>query len=63
MKFKFKLGCCLIMENVAFPIPYLRKLIFKIYIQKTQEKLKKSETHEKQIENIWYLGHTDFDFF
>ena len=58
MKFIFKLGCCLIMEDVSFSIPHLRKTILKIHIQKTPE-IKKIE----QFEQIWYLGHTDFDFF
>ena len=45
------------MENVAFPIPHLRKIIFKIYTQKTQE----IQKHEQKSENLWYLGHTDFE--
>ena len=38
MKFISKSVCCLVMENVAFVNPHLRKIIFKIYIQKIQEK-------------------------
>ena len=42
MKFKSKLGCCLIMENVSFSIPHLRKIylqnIYQKYIQKINSK-------------------------
>ena len=67
MKFIFKLWCCLIMENVSFSIPHLRKIIFKIYSQKNTRKSNKKRNNqttqiEKQIEKIWYLGHTDSDF-
>ena len=44
---QIQVGCCLIMENVSFSIPHLRKIIFKIYTQKTQEHPKENE---KQIE-------------
>ena len=64
MKFIFKLGCCLIRENVSFSIPPLRKIIFKLYTQKTTRKSeKKSKQNPNKIETIWYLGHTDSDFF
>ena len=46
MKFKFKLGCCLIMENVSFSIPPLRKIIFKIYTQKNHEKIRGENKNE-----------------
>ena len=38
MKFISKPVCCLVMENVASPVPHLRKIIFKIYIHKTYTK-------------------------
>ena len=55
-------------ENVSFSIPHLRKIIFKIYTQKTHKKIQTNrttnETNKKKkrkttIEKIWYLGHTD----
>ena len=53
-------------ENVSFSIPHLRKIIFKIYIQKTQENQQKTKrNHKKYLKKnkknteIWYLGHTD----
>ena len=33
MKFISKLRCCLILKNVSFPIPHLRKIIFERYTQ------------------------------
>ena len=38
------------MEDVAFSIPHLRKIIFKIYTQKTPENQKKHGAIEKQID-------------
>ena len=32
------------MKNVSFSIPHLRKIILKIYIQKTQENPKRNRT-------------------
>ena len=68
MKFIFKLGCCLIMENVSFSTPPLRKIIFKIYTQETQENPKKNRNEiqnktEQKNEKIWYIGHTDSENF
>ena len=66
MKFISKLSSCLVMENVAFFNPHLRKLIFKIYTQKnlriipTKKRNETSKKHrEKKNEKIWYIGHTD----
>ena len=49
------------MENVPFSIPHLRKFFSKYILNKTQENQKTSEKHIEQIEQIWYLGHTDFE--
>ena len=40
--------------------PHLRKIIFKIYIQKITRQIEKIEKHNR---TIWYLGHTDFENF
>ena len=48
MKFISKLLWCLVMENVAFFNPHLRKIIFKIC---TQEITRKSEQIRKQSKN------------
>ena len=60
MKFIFKLGCCLIMKNVSFSIPHLRKNIFQNIESKNT---KNQDTNERKSKKIWYLGHTDFDKF
>ena len=59
MKLISKSGCCLVVENVAFFNPHLRKIIFKIYNQKTYE----NQGNKKKNEEIWYLGHTDSENF
>ena len=46
--------------NVSFSIPHLRKIVFKIYTQKTHKKIRKKN---EKIEKIWYLGPTDFENF
>ena len=51
MKFKFKLGCCLIMENVSFSIPHLRKKYFQIYTQQTQENPTNNRTQIETKQN------------
>ena len=53
MKFISKLWWCLVMENVALFNPHLRKIIFKICIQKSQENSKQKlnkKSGKKQIE-------------
>ena len=50
MKFISKSVCCLVMENVAFPVPHLRKNLFKIYnqeITRKSEKIENTEANEK----------------
>ena len=64
MKFTFKSVCCLVMENVAFSVPHLRKKYFQNIYSKNRKKLRnKKRNKSKQIENIWYLGHADFENF
>ena len=37
MKFISKSVCCLVMENVAFSVPHLRKIISKHILKQSQE--------------------------
>ena len=48
MKFISKLLWCLVMENVAFFNPHLRKIIFKIYTQKITLKIEEKKRNEIQ---------------
>ena len=53
-KFIFKLGCCLIMKNVQFPIPHLPKIILEIYIQKIYPKKQIQTIYPKHIYIFYY---------
>ena len=61
MKFISKLLWCLVMENVAFFNPHLRKIVFKVCIKNHKGFLK--QIGKNEIEKTWYLGHTDLEHF
>ena len=52
MKCISKSVCCLVMENIAFSNPHLRKHIFKYIINESQENQKKQLKQTEQSKNI-----------
>ena len=60
MKFISKSMCCLVMENVAFFVPHLRKNIFQIYIQHIFQKNK--NISRKEMVGLPFTKTETFEF-